>query len=95
MQLSPFSFQTPYLLSVCLFFCPFDQEADPAQAPVSLWLQGGPGSSSMLGLFEINGPFQCLDDGSGSTQLDLNPYAWSREVNMVYIDNPTGTGALH
>ena len=64
------------------------------QAPVSLWLQGGPGSSSMLGLFEINGPFKCLDDGNGGTQLDVNPYAWSREVNMIYIDNPTGTGQL-
>ena len=71
------------------------QEADPSEAPVSLWLQGGPGSSSMLGLFEINGPFQCLDDGNGGTTLDLNPYAWSRKVNMIYIDNPTGTGFSH
>ena len=59
---------------------------------MTLWLQGGPGSSSMLGLFEINGPFSCTDDGAGGTQLDLNPYAWSRQVNMIYIDQPTGTG---
>ena len=68
------------------------QEVNPAEAPVSLWLQGGPGTSSMFGLFEINGPFQALYDGNGGVEAKINPDSWTRRANMIYIDNPVGTG---
>ena len=73
---------------------------DPSTAPLTLWLQGGPGSSSLFGVFEVNGPFRCIyneanNTGQGrDTQLDLNPYSWTREVNMIYLDQPAGTGQV-
>ena len=45
---------------------------DPEAAPLTVWINGGPGSSSMIGLFQENGP--CGIDENGD--LYYNPYAW-------------------
>ena len=58
-----------------------------------IWLQGGPGGSSMFGLFEIHGPISVIQE-NGQTTGTLNPYSWTRKANMLYIDNPVGTGKL-
>ncbi|XP_055916994.1 venom serine carboxypeptidase-like [Eupeodes corollae] len=57
------------------------------EKPVVLWLQGGPGISSLMALFTENGPF--FVDG---TKLKDNPYSWHKKYHMLYIDNPVGTG---
>jgi len=67
-------------------------EVDPMTAPVVIWLQGGPGGSSMFGLLEIHGPFQSVFDGNGNVQAEVNPHAWTKEANVIYIDNPVGAG---
>ena len=57
-----------------------------------MWLQGGPGSSSLFGLFEIHGPISAVfADGNRTTGV-LNPHSWSRRANMLYVDNPVGAG---
>ncbi len=67
-------------------------EQPPEDVPVVLWLQGGPGTSSMFGLFEIHGPISAVEGGSDGVTGEINPYAWTKEANVVYIDNPVGTG---
>ena len=57
-----------------------------------IWLQGGPGSSSLFGLFEIHGPISAVFDSNGDTIGVLNEYAWTSQANMIYIDNPVGAG---
>lgn len=71
-----------------LFYWIVESENNPLINPVVLWLNGGPGSSSMLGFFYENGPFQFI---SNVTLID-NPYSWNRNVTMVYLDQPVAVG---
>jgi len=76
-----------------MFFWFFPAEEDPDNAPVVIWLQGGPGSSSMFGLLKINGPIlTTVDDDNNLSGVERNPYSWGRKHNMIYIDNPVGAG---
>ncbi|KAJ4414932.1 hypothetical protein N0V82_007645 [Gnomoniopsis sp. IMI 355080] len=75
--------------SINTFFWFFEARKDPQNAPLSIWLNGGPGSSSMLGLLTENGPCYVNSD-SNSTRL--NPNSWNNEVNMLYIDQPVQAG---
>ncbi len=58
-------------------------------APVLLWLQGGPGGSSLFGLFNEHGPFIVTKD---LTTLAQRSTTWALTHNLLYIDNPVGTG---
>ena len=39
-----------------MFFWFFPAEENPETAPVVIWLQGGPGGSSMFGALKLHGP---------------------------------------
>nr|CAD7429809.1 unnamed protein product [Timema monikensis] len=71
-----------------LFFWFFPAESNYNTAPVIVWLQGGPGASSLFGLFEENGPFYV----SKKYVLKRRKYSWTSSNSVIYIDNPVGTG---
>ncbi|XP_071484214.1 probable serine carboxypeptidase CPVL isoform X1 [Diadema antillarum] len=71
-----------------MFFWFFPSQTKPSSAPVLLWLQGGPGGSSLFGLFAENGPFLVTKD----LKLQPRKWAWTNKYSMLYIDNPVGTG---
>ncbi|KAI9496041.1 prepro-carboxypeptidase Z [Zychaea mexicana] len=56
-----------------------------------MWLNGGPGCSSMGGVFTGPGPCRVTDDGR-SMEAVYNPYSWHRYSNMLFLDQPAGTG---
>lgn len=63
-------------------------EDDPMNKPVVLWLNGGPGSSSLLGFLQEEGPL--LINATGG--LMVNPWSWTKLVNLVAIEAPMGVG---
>ena len=93
------SFLLRYDITVSIVLCHKvlleQQDVDPSTAPVVMWLNGGPGSTSMLGLFEINGPIRVVSDGSGGVSGTPNPHSWHKVANMIYVDQPVGTGYLY
>ncbi|OMO88793.1 Peptidase S10, serine carboxypeptidase [Corchorus capsularis] len=71
-----------------LFYYFAEAEVNPASKPLVLWLNGGPGCSSLgVGAFSENGPFR----PSGEV-LVKNQYSWNREANMLYLEAPIGVG---
>lgn len=73
-----------------LFFWFFEARHEPENAPLMLWMSGGPGGSSIAsGLLLENGP--CRFNASTGGVVD-NPYGWNEKLNIIYIDQPVGTG---
>ena len=72
-----------------LFFWFFPSEAKEASDEIVIWLNGGPGCSSLSGLLTENGPFLWQ---SGTKSPVKNPYSWSRLSNVVWVEQPVGTG---
>ncbi|KAK7411638.1 hypothetical protein VNO78_03073 [Psophocarpus tetragonolobus] len=73
-----------------LFYWFFEALEDPHSKPLLLWLNGGPGCSSIAyGQSEEIGPFHIKPDGK---TLYLNPYSWNRVANILFLDTPVGVG---
>ena len=60
-----------------------------ADTPLLIWLNGGPGASSLTALFAENGPFRINTE---TMSLDFFNSTWAKYYHMLFIDNPIGTG---
>jgi carboxypeptidase C (cathepsin A) len=68
--------------SINTFWWLFESRKDPANAPLAIWMNGGPGSSSLLGLFVENGPCYVNAD-SNSTYL--SEWSWNNEGTQIRV----------
>lgn len=71
-----------------IYFWFVESQSTPATDPLLLWTNGGPGCSGLTGFMTEHGPFRPTPDG----KLQLNPYAWNRLANVLYIEQPVGVG---
>ena len=65
-----------------------ESESDPASDPLVLWLNGGPGASSLMGAMTELGPYII----ASNTTVSYNPYAWTQSANVLFLESPTGVG---
>ncbi|RLM91417.1 serine carboxypeptidase-like 33 isoform X1 [Panicum miliaceum] len=73
-----------------LFYWFFEAQTSPAQKPLLLWLNGGPGCSSVgYGAASETGPLLVNGNGTG---LEFNKFAWTREANLLFLESPVGVG---
>ncbi|KAF3947363.1 hypothetical protein CMV_026493 [Castanea mollissima] len=71
-----------------LFYYFVEAESQPASKPLVLWLNGGPGCSSVgAGALLEHGLFKVRGDN-----LVRNEYNWNNEANMLYLESPAGVG---
>ncbi|KAF3898696.1 Carboxypeptidase [Trichophyton interdigitale] len=71
-----------------LFFWFFESRNDPDYDPVILWLNGGPGCSSMTSLFMEMGPARVAKD----LTLTRNPHSWNSKASVIFLDQPVNVG---
>ncbi|KAJ8769880.1 hypothetical protein K2173_008962 [Erythroxylum novogranatense] len=73
-----------------LFYWFFEATKNPKEKPVLLWLNGGPGCSSIgYGEAEELGPFF---PQKGEQKLKFNPYTWNKAANLLFVESPVGVG---
>ncbi|VDM46304.1 unnamed protein product [Toxocara canis] len=75
--------------SALCYFRFVESQRDPATDPVILWLNGGPGCSSLGGFFTELGPFRVNKDGK---TLFENVYSWNKGANVIFLEAPHGVG---
>ncbi|KAK0102566.1 hypothetical protein ONS95_006177 [Cadophora gregata] len=68
----------------------FSPSTNPAaKKEIVIWLSGGPGCSSLSGVFQESGPFIWQP---GTYKPIPNSYSWNKLTNVIYVDQPVGTG---
>ncbi|KAK3942283.1 pheromone-processing carboxypeptidase KEX1 [Diplogelasinospora grovesii] len=71
-----------------LFFWHFQNKHIANKQRTVIWLNGGPGCSSEDGALMEIGPYRLKDDHT----LYYNDGAWNEFANVMFVDNPVGTG---
>ncbi|CAN6196227.1 unnamed protein product [Urochloa humidicola] len=73
-----------------LFYYFVESPYDAASKPLLLWLNGGPGCSSLgAGAMTELGPFRVNRDGK---TLSRNRHAWNNVANVIFLESPAGVG---
>ncbi|CAN4105495.1 unnamed protein product [Withania somnifera] len=73
-----------------LFYWFFEATTSPNKKPLLLWLNGGPGCSSIgYGEAEELGPFFTQKN---KAELKFNNFSWNKAANLLFLESPVGVG---
>jgi len=75
-----------------------ESENDPGTDPITLWMNGGPGASSIaygmmteIGQLVFNRD-SFVTNATATPTLQYNRWGWSKFSNMLYLESPAGVG---
>ncbi|KAL4789872.1 pheromone-processing carboxypeptidase kex1, partial [Aspergillus venezuelensis] len=71
-----------------LFFWHYQNRHIANRQRTVIWLNGGPGCSSMDGALMEVGPYRLKDNAT----LEYNEGSWDEFANLLFVDQPVGTG---
>ncbi|KPI38561.1 Carboxypeptidase-like protein [Cyphellophora attinorum] len=74
------------------FFWFIESRQLPETAPLTVFMNGGPGSSSMVGLFQEVGPCEVVELARDRLGTVAREWGWDRSSNLIFIDEPVQTG---
>lgn len=78
-----------------LYFAYFESRRDPSTDPVMMWINGGPGGSSAMGLYGELGPCTVNPGAKSANDTTPNPHSWNNEANIFFLDQPISVGFSH
>jgi carboxypeptidase C (cathepsin A) len=58
---------------------------DTQTAPLTVWFNGGPGCSSLIGMIQEIGPYIVGNHYSKETDLKKNSYSWNEISNLLFL----------
>lgn len=59
--------------------------SDPSTVPLAVWLNGGPGCSSLIGMLTEIGPYLVGNDYKLGDMLKKNDYSWAKVANVLFL----------
>lgn len=80
-----------------LFFFFFESRSNPAEDPVVMWTNGGPGASGAFGLFKGHGPCRVLFEDREGPPINGTEYfesSWTQKANVVFMEQPVGVSGV-
>lgn len=77
---------------ISTFFWFIEARQLPETAPLTIFINGGPGSSSMVGMFQEVGPCQVVEIDDDTLGTMARAWGWDRSSNMLFIDQPVQVG---
>jgi len=79
--------------TVFLHYWFIESSSNPKTDPVLVWLNGGPGCSSLDGLLSELGPLHFNGSVTNGVPVVVdNPYAWTTVANVIFLESPAGVG---
>ncbi|KIW11789.1 hypothetical protein PV08_09061 [Exophiala spinifera] len=83
---------SPGNYTINTFFWFIEARQVPEAAPLTIYINGGPGSSSMVGLFQEVGPCRVVEIAEGQLGTVARDWGWDRSSNILFIDQPVQVG---
>ncbi|KAL8908058.1 MAG: hypothetical protein Q9207_001037 [Kuettlingeria erythrocarpa] len=74
------------------FFWFVEARTNASSAPLTIFINGGPGSSSMVGLFQETGPCEVVEIAEDKLGTQARDWGWDRSSNILFIDQPNQVG---
>ncbi|KAL8671745.1 MAG: hypothetical protein Q9168_003767 [Polycauliona sp. 1 TL-2023] len=74
------------------FFWFIEARTNASTAPLTIYINGGPGSSSMVGLFQETGPCEVVELARGKFGTQFRKWGWDRSSNIIFVDQPNQVG---